>query len=100
MLDVLVIAMGWPSILTSLGLSLTGIARKRQVLLLIGALLVVPFAYYLNASPRFAVPGAFLPMLHLGAAVAVYRGHRWLALLLLLPFIAVTIWLAVAVLTQ
>lgn len=96
----LILIMGWPAIITSLGFSFVGVARKQYKLILIGTLLAVPFAWYLNATPRFRGIGALLPVLQLGAALTVYRGHAWLALLLLLPFVSITFWLAFVVLTQ
>lgn len=96
----LIMIMGWPGILTSLALSLAGVARQQPVALLIGALLAVPYAWYLNAFPFFSGVGLVLPLFQLGAALALYRGRRWLASLCLLPFISITSWLAFVVLTQ
>lgn len=97
----LVIAIvGWPGIITSLGLSLTGIVRKQPAWLLAGAIAGIPFAWYLNALPLLRGVGQFLPLLQLGAAVTIYRGQRCLASVLLLPLIGITIWLAFVVLTQ
>lgn len=96
----LILIMGWPGILTSLGLSLAGIIRKQPLLLFIGALIAIPYAWYLNALPRFSGLGIFLPLFQLGAALAMYRGRRWLASLCLLPFVSITSWLAFVVLSQ
>jgi hypothetical protein len=101
MVSTLLIAMiGWPGIITSLGLSLTGIARKQPAWLVAGAIVAIPFSWYLNNLPLFEGVGQFLPLLQLGAAVAVHYRQRWWALVLLLPFISVAIWLAFVVLTQ
>lgn len=96
----LIMIMGWPGILASLALSLAGIARQQPVALLIGAVLAVPYAWYLNAFPLFSGVGLVLPLFQLGAALAMYHGRRWLASLCLLPFISITSWLALVVLTQ
>jgi hypothetical protein len=101
MVSMLLIAIiGWPGIITSLGLSLAGVARRRHGWLLAGALVGLPFAWYLSALPLFKGAGLFLPLFQLGAAYAIYRGHRPLALLCLLPLISITIWLAFVVLSQ
>lgn len=96
----LILIVGWPGILTALGLSLAGLASNRPTLLLIATLVALPYAWYLNAFPLFDGVGLFLPLFHLGAALAIARGRRWLAGLCLLPFICITGWLAFVVLTQ
>ena len=92
---------GWPGILTSLGLSIAGIVRQQPRLLLIAALAALPFAWYLNAAwPPFRGFGLFLPLFQLAAALALYRHHRWRAGVCLLPFVTIASVLAFIVLTQ
>ena len=95
----LIAIIGWPGIITSLGLSLTGVAREQPAWLVAGAIVAIPFSWYLNNLPLFEGVGQFLPLLQLAAAVVVYRGLRWWALVLLLPFISIAIWLAFVGLT-
>lgn len=97
----LILIMGWPGILTSLGLSIAGVVRQQPRLLLIAALVALPFAWYLNAFwPLFRGFGLFLPLFQLGAALALYRHERWIAGVCLLPFVTIASVLAFIVLTQ
>jgi len=95
-----IIFMGWPAIISVSILCLAGLVRKQPVLLVLGALLVLPFAWYLSMTPRFQIIGFIVPLLLLGAAYLLSRGRRYTAALLLLPFAAIVLWLAVIVLSQ
>lgn len=101
LLDLLApVLFGWPFILLTILATLAGILSKRAAWVILGAFIATPFAFYLGATPRFGLAGLFLPLLHLAAAYAVYRERRWLAVLLLLPYAGIVVWLAWAVLTQ
>lgn len=93
------ILIGWPAILSSLFISICGIIMRRPYLLIIGAILICGFAWYLTALPAtiFNLLGYSLPLLHLVAMHFVGRGLRWAAGLLLLPQIAITMYFGVAV---
>ena len=90
----------WPAIILSILILITGLLLERAVWVLAGAILTIPFALYLSATPRFRFVGIVLPLVLLAAAYAVQRGRRLLAWLFLLPYIAVTVWLAWSVLNQ
>jgi hypothetical protein len=94
------IFMGWPAIISVSALCLAGLVRKQPVLLVLGALLVLPFAWYLSMNPLFRAMGFIVPLLLLGAAYLLSRGWRYTAALLLLPFAGIVLWLTVTVLTQ
>ncbi len=91
----LIVLMGWPGICLSLVLSIIGVARKRISLCIGGALLVIPFAYYLTGSPISIVhiAGLLLPLFQFGAALSVREDKIRLAWLLLSPLVAVAVWL-------
>lgn len=94
------VVLGWPAILAATAAGVYGIVRRRPGWLYAGAVLVVGPSWYLGATPRFG-EGAFLvPLLFIGAGLAVGRGRRWAALSLLAPFFALVVWLAWTVLTQ
>jgi hypothetical protein len=94
------IFMGWPAIIGTCVLCSAGLVSKQPALLVLGALLVVPFAWYLSMTPLFQTIGLFLPLLLLSAAYVLSRGRRRTAELLLLPFAGIVLWLAVTVLAQ
>jgi len=95
-----VVLFGWPVIILSVLVLVTGTLFKRAVWVLAGAILTLPFALYMGATPRFRLVGLFLPLLLLAAAYAVQRERRWLAWLLLLPHVAFAAWLAWSVYNQ
>ncbi|MCX6033842.1 MAG: hypothetical protein NTV38_02525 [Chloroflexi bacterium] len=94
------IIFGWPAILVSLALCIAGLLSKKVPLVVIGALLFVPPAWFLSGYPRVYWLGPLLPIFLLGAAYALHRKNMLLAWLLTLPAIVVSAWLAVIVLTQ
>ena len=89
----------WGSTLLSVALSIAGVVRRSPWFLFAGALLAVPAALYLGATPRFRPWAYGLPFLQVGAAVAAGRS-RALAGVLILPLIGVTCFLAALVLGQ
>lgn len=91
---------GWPFILLAVLALVAGILWKKAAWVVMGAVLSLPFSLYLAASPRFRLVALFLPLLHVAAAFAVRRDRRWLAGLLILPFLAVVAWIGSTVLNQ
>jgi hypothetical protein len=92
------ILFGWPTILTALSLCIAGVWLKRSWLVIAGALLSLPFDYYLTGSPLFRILGILMPVLLLAAAASVKRRILWLAWILLLPFSGIVIWIGASVL--
>ncbi|MDJ1421997.1 MAG: hypothetical protein M5U10_08790 [Candidatus Methanoperedens sp.] len=97
---ILILLTGWPGIITSLAISVAGIRRKNPAWLIAGAILAVPFSWYLSQTPLFKHVGLLLPLFQLGAAVAVHKRVTWLAWLLLMPFAGIAGWLGMVVLMQ
>jgi hypothetical protein len=89
------ILLGWPAILTSIGLSVMGIVRRSPAWLVVAACLATPFALYLAASPRFGWFELIIPVLLIGASFAIYRQHTGLAWLLVVSMAGVCGWLAI-----
>jgi hypothetical protein len=94
------IIFGWPFIILSLLVSVTGLITKHYWLLLIGAVLSIPFSYYLSGAPGFRNIVFVLPLFQVGAVFAVRAKKMFMAWLLLLPVILVIGWVAYAVLSQ
>ncbi len=100
MLTLWPILLGWPAILVSLALSVIGIVRRRSAWLVVAAIVVVPFSLYLAGSPRFSWLGLIIPLLLSGASIAIYYDHTRVAWSLLAPFVGVSGWLAIGVMSQ
>jgi hypothetical protein len=94
------IIFGWPFIIASLLLAVMGILLKRPALLVAGAVFFVPPAWYLSGYPAIRWFGILLPVCILGAAYYVKKDRLRLALLLILPPVIVSAWLAFLVMTQ
>jgi len=85
---------GLPGVLLSLTLSVIGIARSKIAFCIAGAILILPFSFYLVGSPSFfRVIGLLLPIFQFGVALAVREKRTRLAWVLLLPLVGITVWL-------
>ena len=100
MLELWPILLGWPAILVSVVLAVIGIVRKRPGWLVGSAIVVVPFALYLFATPRFRWVALVFPVLLFAASIAIRRSLPWLAWSLLVPFVGFFGWLASIVMTE
>jgi hypothetical protein len=94
------ILFGWPAILVALVLSVIGIVRRRARWLVVAAVIVLPFSLYLAGSPVFGWLGLSIPLLLPAASIAIYHHHTKVAWFLLAPFVGVSGWLAIAVMSQ
>ncbi len=87
------IIFGWPAASTAIGASAAGLLLRWPVLVLIGALVGLPFMYYLFATPRFWMFAALASLCHFAAVAAVARRPP-LAGALFLPTPLLTWWVA------
>lgn len=87
------IVFGWPFIALSLFVSVIGIIFDRPGLVLLGALLIVPFSYYLNGTPNFSGVALLLPLFQAGSAWAVKEESETWSWILLAPTVALVLWL-------
>ena len=94
------IVFGWPFIILSLTLAFAGILIKRPALLVASAIFFVPPAWYLSGYPVIRWFGMLLPVSLLGAAYYVKNDKLRLALLLVLPSLITSAWLAYIVMAQ
>lgn len=99
-LDFAQIVFGWPFIILSLSLAFAGILVRRPALLVAGALFFAPPAWYLSGYPAIRGFGLLLPVSILGAAHFVKKDQLRLALLLVLPPLIISAWLAFLVMSQ
>jgi hypothetical protein len=95
-----VILLGWPAILSAIALSIAGIVRKKPNWLIAPAILLIPISLYLAGTPRFRWIALVVPILLIGASIAVRRSNYRLAWALIIPFIVFFGWLAMIVLNE
>ncbi|NWG05860.1 MAG: hypothetical protein HXY35_04130 [Chloroflexi bacterium] len=93
-----VLLFGFPAVLVSLLLSVVGILKEKFWLVLIGAVLFIPFSYYLSGSPGLYRLPILLPLFQIGSAVAVRAKKKSWAWLLLFPAFFASLWVVVVVL--
>ena len=93
-----IICFGWPAIIGSILLSIVGILMQKSKFLVLAGVALLPFTYYLSNGLRN--PLIVMPLFHFASAFAIHRRNTRLAWLLLLPFLAITLWLAFVVITQ
>lgn len=84
----------WPFIIASILISLIGIYFKKSYFLLISALLIVPLALYLAATPRFSLRGLILPLFYIGSYLALKKNKLWSSLLIVTPVYILIGWFA------
>ena len=93
-----IICFGWPAIIGSILLSITGILMKKPNFLVVAGIALMPFTYYLSNGLRN--PFVIMQLFQFASAFAIRRGNIRLAWLFLVPFLVITLWLAFVVLTQ
>lgn len=98
MLDFLLsLFVGWPAIITTVGLAVYGLVKNNYWFLLGAAILAVPFSWYLSGFPFVRSPIFLTPVLIFGAAWAMRYGREMLAWILGITFFLVVILLLFAV---
>jgi hypothetical protein len=91
---------GWPAVVLSLALTLTGIAVGRWRATLVGTFVGCPFLFYLSGSPRIGWLSLVVGTLYLGSAQAVARSQRALAFAMATPFVLLASFIAWLVFSQ
>jgi hypothetical protein len=101
MSDILIqIIFGWPLIILSLIISITGIIKKWPWMVVLGGVLCVPFTFYLFGFTYLHFFAFLLPIFQFGAAWAVHARRKILPWILLLPLASILVILAIIVLSQ
>ncbi len=91
---------GWPAIVLAIVLSVVGITKKSAQVLVAAAIIAAPFSLYIGGTPRVGWLGFMIPVLLVGASVAVRYRRVEIAWLSLVPVVAVVGWVASFVLGQ
>jgi hypothetical protein len=93
MIDLFVVMVfGVPAVFVSLVLSLIGVWKNRFWLVILGAVLFIPFSYYLNGSPGLRGFAILLPLFQMASAAAVREKNKVWAWVLLVPAFAASLW--------
>ncbi|WP_339321204.1 hypothetical protein [Paenibacillus sp. FSL W8-0194] len=69
-------------------------------MLYLSAVLLLPLALYLAATPRFQLWGLVFPLLFAASAILIQRKRRWLAVMLSIPVYLLVAWLMYTVWNQ
>ena len=94
------IVFGWPAILLSIVLSAMGIVRNRPAWLVVAAILVLPISLYLVGSPLIGWFALTVPLSLAAAGVSISYHQTKVAWVLLAPFVGVSSWLAMMVMSE
>ncbi|MBL8088801.1 MAG: hypothetical protein KF758_13735 [Anaerolineales bacterium] len=73
-------------VVLALVLSIFGLIKNKTWLVVIGAVLFLPFVYYFGGSPNTRII-IVLPFLHFGSAYALYQNNKMMAWSLFSPVI-------------
>jgi len=87
-----VLIFGFPAVFLSLLVSAIGVVKEKYWLVIIGAVLFIPFSYYMNGAFGGSGFPMLLPLLQMGSAAAVYEKNKLWAWLLLVPAALASIW--------
>jgi hypothetical protein len=90
----IIVFFGFPGAFLSLLVSVIGVLKEKFWLVILGALLFIPFAYYLSGGPGSGGFPILLPLFQVGSAVAVRRKNKLWSWLLLLPAFLAVLWVA------
>ena len=83
---------GLPAVLLSQVLSVIGVWRDKFWLVILGAVLIIPFAYYLNGSPGLRGFAILLPLFQMVSGAAVREKSKVWAWILLIPAFLAGFW--------
>ncbi len=98
MMGILIPLLFWLSIPLSLILSIIGVLKDKFWFVLLGAVLFIPIAYYLNGSPSLNGFAILLPLFQVAAAAALREGYKRWAWILLTPAILSVLWFVIVIL--
>jgi hypothetical protein len=99
MKDVLVVLLfGFPAALVSLLISVIGVRKEKYWLVILGAVLFIPFSYYLSGAPGVYRLPLLLPLFIAGSAAAVQEKNSLWAWILLAPALLTTLYVVFVVL--
>jgi hypothetical protein len=87
-----VLIFGFPAVFISLLVSVIGVVKGKYWLVIIGAVVLIPFSYYLNGAPGANGFAILLPLFQIVSAAAVREGNKVWAWLMLVPAFLASLW--------
>ncbi|HVN16544.1 MAG TPA: hypothetical protein VMT73_12440 [Anaerolineales bacterium] len=94
MLNIIIaIFVGWPAIMATIILAGIGLFRRDYRFIVAGAILAVPFSWFLSGFPIIHSLVFLLPVLLLASAFALYRDHEMIAWLIAVPYFLTILFL-------
>ncbi len=92
------VVFGWPAVVLSLVVAVTGTAVRKPVMVAVAAALTLPFGYYLSGAANWiGLAGPAIPVTLAGSAYALHRGTSWVAWGLLAAVAAIVVLVSVRV---
>jgi hypothetical protein len=89
------VVFGWPFITAAVILFGMGLVRRQFWLILLGNLFAAPFCLYLGGTPRFGTMAHMVLLSNVAAAWPLARGQRGISAALLVPFVALFVFVTV-----
>ena len=93
----LIILVGWPAIIVTVILAVTGLAKRDYRFLVGAAILAFPFSWYLSGFPLIRSFTFLLPLLPFSAGYAMRRDHEMIAWILAIIYFLMILLLLFAV---
>ena len=84
--------------ITALVVSIIGLIKNKTWLVVLGAILFLPFVYYFGGSPTTRII-IVLPLLHFGSAYALYKNNKMMAWSLFSPVVMFVLFVVGIILT-
>lgn len=84
---------GFPAVFVSLLVSVLGVWKEKYWLVLLGAVLFIPFSYYLSGAPGLYRLPLLLPVFQVLSAAAVREKQKRWAWLLLIPAVLAALYI-------
>jgi hypothetical protein len=94
------VVFGWPFITAAAMLFGMGLARRQYGLILLGSLFAAPFCLYLGGTPRFGTMAHVVLLSNVAAAWPLARGWRGMSAALLVPCVALFVFVTVVLLRE
>jgi len=93
-----ILVFGFPAVFVSLLVSVIGVLKEKYWLVIIGAVLFLPFSYYLNGASGNQGFALLLPLFQMISAAAVREKNKLWAWLSLAPSFLISLWVVIVVL--
>jgi hypothetical protein len=94
------VVFGWPFIGAAVLLFGMGLVRRQFGIILLGNLFAAPYCLYLGGTPRFGATAHLVLLSSVAAAWPLARGQRGISAALLVPFVALFVFVTVVLMRE